>query len=171
MRSLLLNLKLSFNHQSWTNTPDKRNDPEDTEPDGLSLARNWESPKWGFGEVNVVAREAASCKTSMLPIPVTIGSFFSPGVRITRTQLQMRGPSLSWTQSGDLCHQLVTWTGTNHDPFLEFSFHTYTLRMMVWERFPLPMVPRLMSTKKPYEIHQGCDERQGHLNTPPGPAP
>lgn len=111
------------------------------------------------------------CKTSMLPIPVTIGSFFSPGVRITRTQLQMRGPSLSWTQSGDLCHQLVTWIWTNHDPFLEFSFHTYTLRMMVWERFPLPMVPRLMSTKKPYEIHQGCDERQGHLNTPPGPAP
>lgn len=40
MISLLLNLKFSFNHQSWTNTPDKRNDPEDAEPDGLSWARN-----------------------------------------------------------------------------------------------------------------------------------
>lgn len=66
------------------------------------------------------------CKTSMLPIPVTIGPFFSPGVRITCTQLQTRGPSLSWSQSRDLCHQLVTWPWTNHDFFLEFSFHTYT---------------------------------------------
>lgn len=154
MRSLLLNLIFSFNHQSWTNTPDKKW-PRGYWARWLSLAKNWVSQvRFWWGE--------CGCQRGSLPVK---SASRSPQGHSSALESESHAQSYRWEvlvfpelSQETSANQLVTWTWTNHDLFLEFSFHTCSLRMMVWERFPLPMFPDACPPRS-HDIHQGWDLR------------